>query len=336
MVKVSIVMGVYNGEEYLKETIDSILAQTYPNLECIIVNDGSTDGTKNILNAVKDERVKIIQLNKNQGAANALNIAIEKAEGDWIAIHDADDISLPDRIKEQVAYVKRKPHVVAVGSFIKCIEGKNISAKKITHMKSIERYKNSIITWKQIKEELFKGSPLTHGSLFISKKAYFKAGKYNPKYRIAYDYDLYMRLAFIGPIENIPKVLYKYRISSNSLSNLNIKKTASEFLIASTKYIRDYCFYNKKNKPCVIVYGTNRGCQMFKELMMLEENLKINEMRFDYKKENVENDYMDYKDGKIDAFIILSNFTDELKLKNFLKNKGLKLNKDFFTLWSTL
>jgi glycosyltransferase involved in cell wall biosynthesis len=85
VMKVSLVMGVYNGERFLNETLDSILAQTYSNLEIIIVDDGSTDSTAEILNSIKDERLRIIHLDKNRGVANALNVAISQAKGDWIS-----------------------------------------------------------------------------------------------------------------------------------------------------------------------------------------------------------------------------------------------------------
>ena len=334
--KVSLVMSVYNGEEYLQETIDSILAQKYPDLEIIIVNNGSTDSTAKILNEINDERVKIIHLYMNQGVANGLNTAISHAEGDWIAIHDADDISLPNRIEEQVAYIQANPHVVAVGSFIQCIAGNNISHSKIEHMKNLQRYKNSIITWEQIKTDLFKGCPITHGSLLMSKEAYLKAGRYNTQYKIASDYDLFTHLSAIGPIENIPKVLYKYRISSNSLSNSNVFETSNEFLLASTKYIRNYCFSQKENAPSIIVFGSKKGCETFKELMYTENNFNVHKMMFRYRKEELAKAYIDYKEGKFDAFVILTSASEDKNLLKFLKEKGLKQNSDFFTLWSAL
>ena len=82
---VSVVMAVYNGEKFLQKAIDSILAQSYQEIEVIVVNDGSIDTTKKILDQVEDERVRIIHLERNQGAANALNIAIDNAMGQWIA-----------------------------------------------------------------------------------------------------------------------------------------------------------------------------------------------------------------------------------------------------------
>ncbi|MEH7375151.1 glycosyltransferase family 2 protein [Neobacillus drentensis] len=121
--KVALVMAIYNGEEYLQETIDSILSQTYQPLEIIFVNDGSTDSTSKILDAIDDPRVKIIHLEGNKGVANGLNVGISQTEAEWIAIHDADDLSLPQRIEEQVNNIKANPHVVAVASFIECIAG---------------------------------------------------------------------------------------------------------------------------------------------------------------------------------------------------------------------
>lgn len=332
--KVSMVMAVYNGEEYLGEAINSILAQTYQELEIIIVNDCSTDSTAKILEEINDVRVKIIHLATNKGAANALNVGIEQAGGDWIAIHDADDISLPYRIEEQVAYLQGKQKVVAVGSFIECIAGNNISEAMFAYMKNVERYKNSIITWQQYREDLLKGCPHTHGSLLISKEALLRAGKYDPKYKIAYDYDMLMRVSGIGHIENVPKVLYKYRLSSNSLSNKDIQDTSREFLSVATTYIQYYRFNHKKNNTNVIVYGSLKGCEAFKELMLREKNFIVHETISDYKVDKIKRAIIDYKKGKVDAFIILDNAPEENNMIKLLSEKGLKLNKNYFTLWS--
>ena len=332
---VSLVMTVHNGEEYLKEAIDSILAQTYPNLEIIIVNNCSTDSTSAILKEIYDERVKVIHLDANEGAANGLNAGIAQAEGEWIAIHDADDISMPDRIEEQVAYVLKNPHVVAIGSFIECIPGNNFSESAGNNFRLIEGLKNSIVSWEQFKEELFKGCPFTHGSLLISKQVLLRVGKYNPNYKIAYDYDLVMRLAYAGPIENVPKVLYKYRIHQNSLSNSNALGTSNELLIIGTKYIWKYCFPYKMDKLNVIVFGSKEGCEVFKELMSIEKSAEVQVMISDFSDLTAEEAYMSYKLGRTDAFIILPA-PQRYDFVEFLTNKGLRLNKDLFLLWSAL
>ncbi|MBT2701634.1 glycosyltransferase family 2 protein [Bacillus sp. ISL-40] len=97
----SVVMAVYNGEEYLKEAIDSILHQTYKDFEFIIVNDGSSYKTREILNLIEDNRVRVIHLEVNKGLANALNMGIQNANGEWIVRQDADHVSYPHRIIEQ-------------------------------------------------------------------------------------------------------------------------------------------------------------------------------------------------------------------------------------------
>jgi glycosyltransferase involved in cell wall biosynthesis len=329
-------MAIYNGEKYLQETIDSILSQTYQPLEIIFVNDGSTDSTSKILDALTDQRVKIIHLEVNKGVANGLNVGISQTEAEWIAIHDADDLSLPQRLEEQVNYIKANPYVVAVGSFIKCIAGGELSDGQRAHMVSNERYKNSILSWEQIKEELFKGCPITHGSLLMSRDAFLQAGRYDPQYKIASDYEFFTRIAAIGPVEIVPKVLYKYRISPNSLSNSNVFETSKEFLISSTKFIRKNCFSKKKREPIVVVHGTKAGCIAFAKIMQEEGifhtriNLMLNGIK-DMKKS-----YGLYKQGKIDAFIILSNAPAGMSFINYLSDKGLKLNKGYFTLWSAL
>ncbi len=333
--KVSLVMSVYNGEEYLKETINSILAQTYPNLEIIIVNNGSTDSTSTILSEINDERVKVIHLDENEGAASALNAGIAQAEGEWIAIHDADDVSMPDRIEEQVAYVLKNPHVVAIGSFIECIPGNNYSESADNNFRLIEGLKNSIVSWEQFKEELFKGCPFTHGSLLISKEVLSRVGKYNPNYKIAYDYDLVMRLAYAGPIENMPKILYKYRIHPKSLSNSSAIGTSNELLLIGTKYIWKYCFPYKENEPNVIVFGSEEGCEVFKNLMSIGNSAKVQGMISNFSEAEAAEAYISYKLGRIDAFIILPA-PQRYDFVEFLTSKGLKLNKDFFLLWSAL
>lgn len=334
--KVSLVMAVYNGEAYLKETIDSMLAQTYSDLEIIIVNDGSTDSTSIILNKIKDSRVRLIELASNSGVANALNIAIEQAQGDWIAIHDSDDISLPNRIEEQVNHLINNPQLIATGSFVECFTDIDAKEINIARIKNLQNYKNSIITSAQIKAELFKGCPLIHGSLLMSKEAFYKVGKYDTGYRIASDYDLLMRLAAVGPIENTTKVLYKYRVSLNSLSNSDVKETSNEFLLASTKYIRKYCFPMKKHSPRVVVYGTAEGCLAFKDLMFISKNLQVCCMLSEFQKKEIFKLYKEYRRGLIDAFIVLTNAPQEEQLLKFLKGKGFEINIDYFTLWSAL
>src|SRR2546430_10111904 len=98
MCDISVILSVYNGEEYLKECIESILVQTFKSFEFIIVDDGSTDNSKSIINSYNDPRIKLIS-QKNQGLASALNTGIKHAQGKYIARMDADDIAMPNRFR---------------------------------------------------------------------------------------------------------------------------------------------------------------------------------------------------------------------------------------------
>ena len=118
---VSIVIPVHNGEKYIKESIDSCLAQTYSNIEIIVVDDKSTDSTLEILKEY-GEKIKVFPVEKQNGLGNVINIGIRASKGKYIARMDADDIMCPDRIEKQVAYLENNPSCVAVGGQIDIID----------------------------------------------------------------------------------------------------------------------------------------------------------------------------------------------------------------------
>ena len=105
--KISVLMPVYNGDKYLKKSINSILRQTFDDFELIIINDGSTDLSLSIIKSYQDKRIKIINNSKNIGIAYSLNKGLNKANGDYIARQDQDDISHPERFMCQVNYLKK-------------------------------------------------------------------------------------------------------------------------------------------------------------------------------------------------------------------------------------
>ena len=114
---VSVVMTAYNATDYISEALDSLVSQTYPNLEFIIVDDGSTDKTWKIIQkyAASDSRFKIFQLKKNSGCSVASNFAFRKAKGKYIARLDADDIAYPNRFSLQAEYMENNPQTVMLG-----------------------------------------------------------------------------------------------------------------------------------------------------------------------------------------------------------------------------
>ena len=119
---VSVIMSNYNTpEDYLRQSIDSILGQTYSNFEFIIVDDASTDGSLAVIESYKDPRIRIIKNSENLGLTKSLNIALDECRGEYIARMDSDDISLPERFEKQVTFLQSNPDVIVCGTWAKYI-----------------------------------------------------------------------------------------------------------------------------------------------------------------------------------------------------------------------
>ncbi|MCP8319033.1 MAG: glycosyltransferase, partial [Candidatus Methylarchaceae archaeon HK01B] len=136
--KITILMSVYNGEKYLREAIDSILNQTFKDFEFLIINDGSTDRTVEILRSYHDSRIKIITNEKNMGLTKSLNKGLKIARSEYVARMDADDISYPRRLEVQYEYMKKNPDVGIVGSWNDVIDDKGNTIDYRKHSLSSE------------------------------------------------------------------------------------------------------------------------------------------------------------------------------------------------------
>ena len=327
---VSIVMAVYNGQEYLQEAVDSILCQTYTGFELIIINDASTDRTRELLAQITDKRVKVIHLEENKGAAFALNLGIEKAKGKWIAVHDADDLSYPWRIEKQIDYLNKHRDLVAAGSFIECIPGRKDHIPK-QNISGLEKLINRVQTSEEIKLELYRTCPLTHGTMIYSKKAFINLGKYNSDLKISYDYDLWTRLTTVGKIKKIPEKLYKYRMHSNSLTTKNQLQNIKEMFFSCAKYIRNTRYKKHKERPVMLVFGPTYYARNFS----LQAKKYLNVVKI------IDNNEISLlpliitllKQKKLDGVVLLSNFKYRDSVFNYLIKHGLKLNADFFEFW---
>ena len=213
MKKVSIIMPIYNGKEYLKESIESIINQTYENWELIVVNEfGSDDGSKEIIEkyARKDKRIILIQNAKREGISESLNIALRKTTGDYIARMDSDDISGPDRLKEQVEFLDANPTIGLCG-----IQPEFFGTEKIYW----ELEKDPI----QIRNNIFFYTPCVHPTVMFRREIIDKYEIfYNKEYKATEDYDFFSRVCGVTDIANIDnKKLFKYRMYANNATNRN-------------------------------------------------------------------------------------------------------------------
>lgn len=205
---VSIVMSVYNGEKYLRELVESILNQTYKSFEFIIINDGSTDNSLDILKGYNDSRIKIHH-QENKGLTKSLNRAIRLSRGKYIARIDADELAYPRRLEKQVNFLDSNPEIGIVGSF-----ATNIDEISQTIQKAIFP-----VFDKSIRKELIKENVFIHGSVMVKKSVLERVGYYDEAFRYAQDYELWGRIAEVSKLHNLPETLLIRKLTRDSLSN---------------------------------------------------------------------------------------------------------------------
>lgn len=205
---ISVIMSVYNGERYLKESVRSILKQTFTNFEFIIIDDNSTDNSYKILRSFNDNRIRIIRNNIRKGITKNLNTAIDIAEGEYIARQDADDISLPRRLELQLKFLKEKPDIALVGSAIFYIDdkGRIIGFRKVPSEPTFDLL---------LQKNLF-----IHGSVIIRRKFLDEIGRYNELFKYSQDYELWLRIAKRYKVANIQQPLYALRIHKNIFTKI--------------------------------------------------------------------------------------------------------------------
>lgn len=211
--EVSVVISVYNDEDFLAESLESILDQTYSDFEVIVVNDGSTDSSAEILRHYenKDPRVRAIE-QPNQGLTKALINGCAQASGPFIARQDADDWSHPQRLQHQVDALRSNPEL----SFVSCwAEG---ITKEGRILELVKRPADSTAATNQLRFE--RQGPPAHGTVMFRKRVYEKVGGYRPEFYFSQDSDLWLRMAELGPVLYLTDVLYRYRRNADSLSSV--------------------------------------------------------------------------------------------------------------------
>jgi glycosyltransferase involved in cell wall biosynthesis len=202
--KISLVMPVYNEEKYLQESIPSILNQTFGDFEFIIIDNGSKDRSLEIIKSYKDERIKLIHLDVNIGAAKAVNMGIKIAKGKYIASFCADDISDPKRFELEFDYLEKNPHIFLVGASAIYIDE---NGKEIRRFRKYNDYK--MLAWR-----LRKGCSIVYPSIMFRNE-----GFYLDSSLLADDHNFYLVLLKNGKnLTNISPFLVKHRVHSQSIS----------------------------------------------------------------------------------------------------------------------
>lgn len=222
---VSVIIPAYNHEKYIKDAINSVLNQTYKNIEVIVEDDCSTDNTAKEIKKIKDKRLKAIFSKKNKGPVRTMNHLMSLCKGDYIAILGSDDIWYPEKLEKQLKYFKNK-NIGAVFTMMDYIDdnGKVIEDEEL--YKIFE--KSNMGKGERMRFFYEKGNHLCHPTSIITRKAYEEIGEYNCVYKQLHDYEYWIRLANKFDIQVIDEKLIGYRKLSNGK---NLSSSTDEHLI---------------------------------------------------------------------------------------------------------
>lgn len=278
MLRVSVIMSVFKEPvEWMKQSIDSILNQSFTDFEFIVVNDcPDKEENMHVLDEYKknDSRFVVITNKENIGLTKSLNKALNIAKGEYIARMDADDVSLPNRLKTQVTYLDKHPGIAAVGSWISQIDEKGNETE-------IAKYE---VDPRWVRAQLLQNSQVCHPSAMFRKTVKGHTVKYDESIRYAQDYALWVSILPYGEIANIPEVLFCYRTSNQQISSN--KKTEQE---ACAKIIQKRAFQALGFHP------TDSFLNLFFAMtvqhnMEFDKNVVRNEFLHFFKEENKKRD----------------------------------------------
>ena len=261
---VSVVMPVKNAEKTIKESIDSILNQTLKNFEFIIVNDGSTDGTKDILDSytANDPRIKVID-STGKGISEAANCGIEQANAPLIARMDSDDISRPQRLEKQVNAFEENSKLVLLGTFCHTFKDDEDESE-------IEENKIPL-TNAELQKSIRSIPTLTHPTTMARKDMIQRVGGYRKKFEGAEDHDLYLRLSRQGEIAVLPEFLVWYRAHPSQFSQV---KKALGFRASVAAIFCDMC--DQQSLPDPSEFG--KSCDEIALELLFHESRNVTKM----------------------------------------------------------
>lgn len=235
--KVTILLPVYNSEKYIKECLDSIMQQTFSDFEILIINDGSTDRTPQIIDSIKDNRIRVIH--RPHGFIESLNFGLAVSKGEYIARMDADDIMMPNRIESQVRLLDEKPEIAVCSSWVQ-LYGDDYEGKVIRkgHGRLFAPYLS-----------LLEGNFICHPATMIRKNFLIDHHIKYKDYIHAEDYKFWCDIALAGgQFWIITEELLKYRISADQISSKYNKEQSKTALSIKEEILLN--LLNNENFPC--------------------------------------------------------------------------------------
>jgi glycosyltransferase involved in cell wall biosynthesis len=230
---VSVQICTYNRADLINQAIQSVLNQTYKNIEVIVMDDASIDKTEEVVKNFNDQRIKYFKNSKNFGIAKNRNLSVEKSNGKYIAILDSDDFWNDNKkLENQIKFLEENPGYAVVGTQTNLV---NMNGEKIGEIKSAK-------TDKKIRSKILLQNQFVNSSTVILRKVIIESGKYNPEYLPNDDYDLFLRIGKNHKFANLPDFSTSYRIGN--VSYMSNKKLAAKIHHKIIKrYKNDYPNY---------------------------------------------------------------------------------------------
>ncbi|MBP9765906.1 MAG: glycosyltransferase [Candidatus Pacebacteria bacterium] len=227
--KVSIIMPVYNGEKFLRESIESVLNQTFDNFEFIIINDGSKDNSLNIIKEydVKDKRIKIID-QENKGVSSSRNNGIKSSNGKYITFIDCDDIWLINKLETQINEFEKDKELKICGTWAKVIN---------EYGEIISNFNYPPLTNILIRIESIYKNPFITSSIIFKKEIIDNKKLFLPKMKLAEDYEFITKYIYKNKSKNINQTLIKYRIHQNNSDNTIYKKFNFKIIAIKIRFL---------------------------------------------------------------------------------------------------
>ena len=211
MPKISVIIPVYNGEKYIKKAINSILNQTYTDFELLLIDDCSTDKTMSVVEEIKDPRIKIIHNKKNMGIADSRNIGLKNATGEYIALMDDDDITVPERFEKQVCFLDKHKDIDVVGGRYGVIDKDD---KLIRLYAEPLNNPNYIRAYMMLYDPIGNGSAMFHNSLIRENNILYQNNCFGME-----DYHFWINCSLYGKITNLPDVFLYWRYTKDNETN---------------------------------------------------------------------------------------------------------------------
>ncbi len=218
---VSVIMPAYNGEKFIGKAIDSILCQTYTDLELLIIDDCSTDHTLEIIKSYDDKRIRIFTNTVNRGIAYSTNLGLRQSKGEYIALLDDDDIAVKDRLEIQVQYLEKHTNIDILGGRSVIIDENDNYIRMEEEPRNNPRYLRALLLFKRVD---FRNGTTMMRSSFISKHGFcYQEGCFGMQ-----DYRFFIDSSKVGNLSSVNKVLLYYRVNSMNTTNKEKKKKRAE------------------------------------------------------------------------------------------------------------